>query len=100
MTTSAFSAIRSVTFPLPSSPHWAPTTTRPGMRLLQLGGAARGGRIQPRAGLRALAAASQIVSHDWNGDAHLTQPGHDARSDLLLELLLGCVRGDHERALI
>src|SRR3954470_13338506 len=31
MTTSARSAIRSVTFPLPSSPHWAPTTTRPGM---------------------------------------------------------------------
>src|SRR3954470_16854715 len=31
MTTSARSAIRSVTLPLPSSPHWAPTTTRPGM---------------------------------------------------------------------
>src|SRR3954453_18540690 len=32
MTTSARSASRSVTLPLPSSPHWAPTTTRPGMR--------------------------------------------------------------------
>src|SRR3954451_13716314 len=31
MTTSARSAIRSVTLPLPSSPHWAPTTTSPGM---------------------------------------------------------------------
>src|SRR5215212_2590402 len=31
MTTSARSASRSVTLPLPSSPHWAPTTTRPGM---------------------------------------------------------------------
>src|SRR5215216_1585385 len=30
MTTSACSASRSVTFPLPSSPHWAPTTTSPG----------------------------------------------------------------------
>src|SRR3954451_23803009 len=32
MTTSAFSAIRSVTLSLPSSTHWAPTTTSPGMR--------------------------------------------------------------------
>src|SRR3954451_17961083 len=32
MTTSAFSAIRSVILPLPSSPHWAPTTTRTGIR--------------------------------------------------------------------
>src|SRR5919202_6163017 len=30
MTTSARSASRSVTLPLPSSPHWAPTTTSPG----------------------------------------------------------------------
>src|SRR3954447_26018792 len=30
MTTSARSAIRSVILPLPSSPHWAPTTTSPG----------------------------------------------------------------------
>src|SRR5659263_53197 len=29
-TTSAFSASRSVILPLPSSPHWAPTTTVPG----------------------------------------------------------------------
>src|SRR6476661_3039353 len=34
MTTSARSAIRSVTFPLPSSPHWAPTTTSPGISFL------------------------------------------------------------------
>src|SRR3954451_15858991 len=31
MTTSARSAIRSVILPLPSSPHWAPTTTSPGI---------------------------------------------------------------------
>src|SRR4051812_35013718 len=31
MTTSARSAIKSVILPLPSSPHWAPTTTSPGM---------------------------------------------------------------------
>src|SRR4051794_12595442 len=34
MTTSARSAMRSVTFPLPSSPHWAPTTTSPGIPVL------------------------------------------------------------------
>src|SRR5437763_12782895 len=100
MTTSARSASRSVTFPLPSSPHWAPTTTSPGTRLLQLCSAAGGGRVELGARLRALAAAAQIVSHDWNGDAHLTQPGHDARTDLLLELVLGGVRCDHERALV
>ena len=31
-TASARSASRSVTFPLPSSPHWAPMITSPGMR--------------------------------------------------------------------
>ena len=31
-TMSAFSARRSTTLPLPSSPHWAPTMTIPGMR--------------------------------------------------------------------
>src|SRR3954471_22020606 len=41
MTTSARSAIRSVILPLPSSPHWAPTTTSPGMsERLFLGAAA------------------------------------------------------------
>src|SRR3954471_8241746 len=42
MTTSAFSAMRSVILPLPSSPHWAPTTTSPGIRR-SLRGWARGG---------------------------------------------------------
>src|ERR671933_760736 len=37
MTTSACSASRSVTFPLPSSPHWAPTTTSPGTSSSPLG---------------------------------------------------------------
>src|SRR5437016_1901826 len=100
MTTSARSASRSVTFPLPSSPHWAPTTTSPGMRLLPLGGAAWAGRVQLGAWLRALAAASQIMSHDWNGDAHLTQPGDDARADLLLQLVFCGVGGDHKRPLV
>src|SRR5919197_872837 len=36
-TASARSASRSVTFPSPSSPHWAPMTTRPGIRPLRIG---------------------------------------------------------------
>src|SRR5881275_206049 len=99
-TTSARSASRSVTFPFPSSPHWAPTTTRPGIALLRLGAGARGGCVQLGARLRTLATSSQVVSHDGNGDAHLTQPGDDAFADLVLELVLGRVRGDHERALV
>src|SRR6185295_10270335 len=38
ITRSARSASRSVTFPFPSSPHWAPTTTIPGMAVTSLGG--------------------------------------------------------------
>src|SRR5919201_844114 len=40
MTTSAVSASRSVTLPFPSSPHWAPTSTNPGISSPSLG---RGG---------------------------------------------------------
>src|SRR3954447_19338701 len=38
MTTSARSAMRSVTLPFPSSPHWAPTTTSPGISECLVGG--------------------------------------------------------------
>src|SRR2546423_10915813 len=70
------------------------------MRLLQLGAGARGGRVQLGARLRAPVLPSQIVSHDGNGDAHLTEPRDDALSDLLLELALGRVGGDNQGALV
>src|SRR6202035_375231 len=38
-TASACSASRSVIFPFPSSPHWAPTMTIPGMNAFSVGGA-------------------------------------------------------------
>src|SRR3954451_18007676 len=79
MTRSACSARRSVTFPLPSSPHWAPTTTFPGISL----------RVYGRVGLRALRAArrhAQIGAHDRDGVvADLDQPGDRARPELTAE---------------
>src|SRR6201991_372867 len=44
-TASACSASRSVIFPLPSSPHWAPTITMPGIRQ---GSVRRRARLAPR----------------------------------------------------
>src|SRR3954453_9159427 len=79
MTRSACSARRSVTFPLPSSPHWAPTTTFPGISL----------RVYGRVGLRALRAArrhAQVGAHDRDGVvADLDQPGDRARPELTAE---------------
>src|SRR6476620_9188021 len=44
-TASARSASRSVTFPFPSSPHWAPMTTSPGMRPCRIGRRSERGAI-------------------------------------------------------
>src|SRR4051794_26872661 len=61
MTASARSASRSVTFPLPSSPHWAPMTTCPGIaredRRRFLGGAVLGQQVHE---LRELAAEDEL----------------------------------------
>src|SRR3954452_10966714 len=94
MTTSARSASRSVILPLPSSPHWAPTTTNPGMAL---------GPVERRAG--ALGPVderpAQVRAHDRNRRAHLAQPRDGARSDLPAELLpVGEVGRDDDRALL
>src|SRR3954451_2538174 len=70
ITRSTCSASRSVIFPLPSSPHWAPTMTIPGIALRSLGGA-------PPDDLPVILAA--------HGDhlAHLLEPGDGSRGDLL-----------------
>src|SRR2546423_14222978 len=92
MTTSARSASRSVTFPFPSSPHWAPTTTRPGMALAV---------EDVRALVPVRNRPSQVTAHDRNGGAHLAQPGHGALPDLLAQAVaVEQVGGDEHRALL
>src|ERR671933_2953358 len=94
MTTSARSASRSVTLPFPSSPHWAPTTTRPAMALAPV--ERRGGALGPIDERPA-----EVWPHDRNGGAHLAQPRDGARSDLLAELVaVGEVGRDDDRALL
>ena len=83
MTMSARSASRSTTLPFPSSPHWAPTMTMPGMcrKCLRRRSAARPRR---RAGQR----------------AHLLEPRDGALLDLLDEGVPLEVRRDDHRALV
>src|SRR6476620_7810196 len=85
---SARSASRSVTLPLPSSPHWAPTITSPGIA----GALCRFGRL----GDLAVAA---IVAEERHLVADLAQPRDRAATDLLLELLVRKVGRDQDRAL-
>src|SRR3954454_21769983 len=86
MTTSACSASRSVIFPFPSSPHWAPTMTMPGMSRLSLG---------------SLATDDLAVVGPVDGDhgAHLLEPRHRPLGDLLDQRVAVQVRGDDHRAL-
>src|SRR3954451_23220857 len=82
ITMSARSASRSVTFPFPSSPHWAPTTTKPG--------------IDPLSVREPL-----IRSHDGNGGAHLGQAGDGPVAELLTELVaIGEIGRDEHRPLL
>src|SRR3954453_7625000 len=84
-TASACSASRSVIFPLPSSPHWAPTMTIPGT-----------GRSLGRAAPDDL----PVIGTDDRDDlAHLLEPRHRPLGDLLDELLAVEVRRDHHRLL-
>src|SRR3954465_15609569 len=79
---SARSASRSVTFPFPSSPHWAPTTTKPGI-----------GPLSVRQPL--------IRSHDGNGGAHLGQARDGPVAELLAQVVaVGEVGGDEHRPLL
>src|SRR3954447_3157825 len=86
--TSVRSASRSVTLPLPSSPHWAPTITKPGMAAALC----RFGRL----GDLAVAA---IVAEERHLVADLAQARDRATADLLLEFLVGKVGRDQDRAL-
>src|SRR3954462_12890949 len=58
-TTSACSARRSMTLPLPSSPHWAPTITVPGISLESVGGGERLRRAREAEEARVLALEGQ-----------------------------------------
>src|SRR5262249_36754039 len=85
---SARSASRSVTLPLPSSPHWAPTMTSPGMT----GGLCR----VRRSGDLAVAPVGAKERHLV---ADLAQAGDGSPTDLLLQLLVREVGGDEDRPL-
>src|SRR4051794_29279202 len=85
---SARSASRSVTFPLPSSPHWAPTMTSPGIA----GALCRTGRLGDLAVATIGAEKRHLV-------ANLTQSRDRAATDLVLQLLVGKVGRDQHRAL-
>src|ERR671918_479420 len=95
---SACSAKRSVIFPLPSSPHWAPTMTMPAISGVSLGAASpvpRGAAALPErivlgaaggrrsGGQDELAVAPLVVAeHRQRLAAHLVQPRDRARPDL------------------
>src|SRR5688500_15590049 len=73
-TRSACSASRSTTLPFPSSPHWAPTITRPAMAFPSLGGARASG---------ALSGHAQVRAHDRDRVvADLDEARDGARADL------------------
>src|SRR5919106_5556972 len=85
ITRSACSASRSTTFPFPSSPHWAPTITRPGMAKSSVGPSpAYAPRARPaRPALCAPRGHAKVPAPD--GDRlveDLAQPGDGARADL------------------
>src|SRR6188474_630079 len=84
----ARSASRSVTLPLPSSPHWAPTMTSPGI-------AERLWRFE-RLGDLAVAA---VAAEECDLVADLVEPGNRTAADLLLQLLVRKIGRDQHRAL-
>src|SRR5688500_3644151 len=85
----AFAASRSVTWPLPSAPHWAPTITTPGMT--------RGlGRLGWRPWLRAGLDPPVGAEQRQRVAADLDQARDRTRPDLLLELGLVEVGGDDD----
>src|SRR3954471_2791537 len=92
-TTSARRASRSTIFPFPSSPHWAPTMTVPGMVELSVGSR----RLRrPHVG----AELPRVGSVQREDLAHLLQPGHRALVDLLGQLVALEVRRDDDRPLL
>src|SRR4051794_18042728 len=107
-TTSACSASRSMTLPLPSSPHWAPTTTVPGIAVQSVG--AWGLRHVPAQGAlrrvgclvgHAEGLAAQVGADDRQDGAHLLQ-ARDRPQAHLVGQLGGVVevRRQHDRLLL
>src|SRR3954467_8651714 len=108
ITRSAFSASRSVTLPLPSSPHCAPTMTKPAMSSRSV----RADPASPARTRRRLTVRRGLGCGVWQLDlhpvvhpaqqqrvtAHLDQARHRATADLLAQLGLVEVRRDHHRA--
>src|ERR1044072_7064115 len=79
ITRSACSASRSTTFPFPSSPHWAPTITRPGMAKASVGVGAAGRVRAPRRH------AEVLAPHRDRLTAARREARADPRSDLPAE---------------
>src|SRR3954447_26290033 len=97
ITAFARSASRSVIFPLPSSPHWAPTITVAGI------GSSLRGEPGPTAdaALGHVAVLAPVVAVDRDLAAHLVQARDGALGDLLAQLLgVDQVRGDDQRPLV
>src|SRR5918999_2063953 len=75
ITRSARSASRSTIFPFPSSPHWAPTMTTPGIDASSVGEGAR----------RALPHTQVAAHHQERVVTDLDQAAHRARANLLTQ---------------
>src|SRR5579863_6590450 len=84
-TASARSASRSVILPLPSSPHWAPTITIPGMS------------AESTASIRD---AACVRAEERQEFAHPLEPRDGSLAQLLGELRRTEIRGDERRALV
>src|SRR6185436_1083527 len=104
---SARSARRSVTLPLPSSPHWAPTITSPGMTgALWSVAVATSSRYAGLTRQRGRFYTAIVAEEGQRVAADLDQARDGPRADLLLQLLqagpdvgLGIAR-DQDRALV
>src|ERR1700710_2078335 len=94
---SAFSASRSTTLPLPSSPHWAPTTQIPDISRPVYSACDSGRSNIVMSGVVLL---SRVGSPERQDLAHLLQPRHRALVDLLGEVLAFEVRRDDHGALV
>src|SRR5919201_5768285 len=91
-TMSARSASRSTILPLPSSPHWAPTITMPGIATQC---------VRRRTCTRSRDEPARVLAEERQHRAHLLQARHGALADLLGQLLRRLdVRRDQDRALL
>src|SRR2546423_4904626 len=98
ITAAACSASRSVTLPLPSSPHWAPTITIDGICRPVYAGEAPG-RPSDRAGVVVCDSPLVLAEEKLPIAADFLEPGNGALADLLAQLLVSQIGCDDERAL-